>query len=310
MNRWLRRSVALFLVVFSFLPLLRQSARGQAQAESAEADTTLHPTGQQSSCRWYTMFANVPHDIARFSRITFRSSNIPIFIGMATLTTALIATDDETWRLSDRFYNHSITVRNGSDFFEYLGDGRPQFGLAAGFALYGFALGDQKALHTGSQTVEALLACGITVQAMKRIAGRESPAVATSDRGVWRLFPNLRAYQQHQSRYYAFPSGHIATTMATVTVIAENYPEVFWIRPVGYSLAGCLGFSLVNVGYHWYSDLPLGAAIGYMFGMIAAHREDGLFAFLGNDPYSGLRVLPAITQDKAGVTLALLFMNG
>ena len=287
--------------------MLRQSASGPAQAESAEADTTLHTTGQQGSLRWYTMFANIPHDLVRFPRVAFRSSKIPFFVGMTVLTTALIATDDETWRLSDRFHNHSVSIRNGSDFFEYLGDGRPPFGLAAGFALCGFALGDQKELRTGSQLVEGILSCGIVIQTLKHITGRESPQAATSDRGVWRFFPNQRSYQQHQSRYYAFPSGHISTTMATVTVIAENYPEASSIRPVGYSLVGCLAVSLVNVGYHWYSDFPLGIAMGYMFGMIAAHRGDNLFAFLGNDPYSGLRVLPAVSQEGTGVTLAFLF---
>ena len=283
MNCWLRRSQALFLVGICLVPALRQFASGQAKAESAKTDTALHATGQQNDLRWYTMFANIPHDLVRFTCITFRLSNIPIFVGMAVLTTALVATDDESWRLSDRFYNHSVTIRDGSDFFEYLGDGRRQFGLAAGFPLY-----------------------GISVQVMKRISGRESPQMATSNRGIWHSFPNLRSYQRCQPRYCAFPSGHISTTMATVTVIAENYPELTWIRPVGYTLVGFLGVSLVNVGYHWYSDIPLGIALGYMFGTVAVHRGDGLFAFLGNDPYSGLRVLPAVTQERTGIALALL----
>jgi hypothetical protein len=95
--------------------------------------------------------------------------------------------------------------------------------------------------------------------------------------------------------------------MATLTVISENYPEATWIRPVGYSLIGCLGVGLVNVGYHWYSDFPPGIALGYLFGEVAAHKQDSLFASLTNDSYSGLRVLPSVTHRGTGVTLALLF---
>ena len=194
MNRRLQRTLALFLVGICLLPMLRQSASGQAPAEPPKVDTTIHSTGQQSNLRWYTMFANIPHDLVRFTRITFRPGNIPIFMGMAVLTTALIATDDETWRLSDRFYNHSVAIRNGSDFFEYLGDGRPQFGLAAGFALYGLALGDSKALRTGSQLVEGILSCGVVVQTLKHITGRQSPYVSTVPGGVWEFFPNQIEY--------------------------------------------------------------------------------------------------------------------
>jgi membrane-associated phospholipid phosphatase len=268
-----RHFLVLVAVSVCISPVLLKSASSQVQAESARTDTTLQLAGQESSLRWYTMFANLPHDWVRFARITFRPSNIPFFIGMAALTTALIATDDETWHLSDRFYNHSVTVRNGSDFFEYLGDGRPQFGLAGGFALYGLVFGNQRALRTGSQLVEGILSCGAVVQTLKHITGRQSPYVSTIPGGVWDFFPNQIDYHKHVPSYDAYPSGHIATAMATVTVVAENYPEWKWVRPVGYVAVGLIGVSMANTGIHWYSDFPLGIALGYVFGMIVSHPE-------------------------------------
>lgn len=253
------------------------------------------------------MLVNVPGDWVSAGSVVVESQTLPYIAGVGVMTGLLLATDKQTNGFSKRIMASSPAVGSASRACVRLGDGKTHLAIAAGFALYGLIKDDSRSIRTGSQTVEALLACGIAVQALKRVTGRESPQAATGDRGIWHFFPNLRAYQQHQSRYYAFPSGHIATTMATVTVIAENYPEISWIRPVGYSLVGCLGVSLVNVGYHWYSDLPLGIAMGYMFGMVAAHREDGLFAFLGNDPYSGLRVLPAVTQEGTGITVALRF---
>jgi hypothetical protein len=70
----------------------------------------------------------------------------------------------------------------------------------------------------------------------------------------------------------AFPTGHLATAMATVTVIAQNYPEKRYIKPVGYSLMTLLGFSMLNNGVHWISDYPLGIAMGYVFAKVAVQH--------------------------------------
>jgi membrane-associated phospholipid phosphatase len=91
--------------------------------------------------------------------------------------------------------------------------------------------------------------------------------------GVWDFFPNQIEYHKHVPSYDAYPSGHIATAMATVTVVAENYPEWKWVRPVGYVIVGLIGVSMANTGIHWYSDFPLGIALGYCFGMIVSHPE-------------------------------------
>jgi len=282
----------------------------------ASMDDTVHvPEVQQSAPivrgdarpRFQDMVTNVPGDWVSFGKVVVDSRSLPYIGGIGALTGVLMIADQPTNGWSRRITQNSEAVGSISRAFVSFGDGKTHLGLAAAFALYGLAWDDTRALRTASQTVEALLACGISVQVLKRVTGRESPRAATRSPGAWRFFPNLRTYQQHQSRYYAFPSGHISTTMATLTVIAENYPEATWIRPVGYSLMGCLAVSLVNVGYHWYSDFPLGLAMGYMFGMIAAHRHDGFFASLANDSYPGLRVLPSVTREGTGVTLALLF---
>lgn len=255
--------------------------------------------------KWYSMFSNLPNDWVRYGRETFRTENIPAFVGMAALTGALIVVDDRAYQNSHKLYDSSAFVRHTSDFFEYIGDGRPQFGLAGAFALYGFAMRDRRALRTASELVEAILACGAVVQVIKHVTGRQSPDVATEPRGVWDFFPNQIEYHKHVPSYDAFPSGHIATALTTLTVVIENYPELPWLKPVGYTVVGLIGVSMVNTGIHWYSDYPLGLALGYSFGMLAAHPE-GVAS--GNpEAKAGLSFAPMIGPRGTGLSLVLSF---
>jgi len=264
-------------------------------------------TLQEPSVKWYDMFKNMPSDWARFGQMSVSTENISLIIGLSAATGALIATDDATWKASDEWYQSSNTVREASDIGEWIGHGVPQFGLAGAFAAYGLAAGDNRALRTASQTTEAILACGVVVQVLKHITGRESPIVSTRPGGAWRFFPNQIQYHKHVPSYDAYPSGHIATALATVTVIAENYPEASWIRPVGYVLITWLGVSMANTGIHWYSDYPLGLALGYTFGMLAAHPESLSTSFSEGKQSPKLSVLPRLTPLGGGVQFAMFF---
>jgi membrane-associated PAP2 superfamily phosphatase len=237
--------------------------------------------------------------------MSFTSRNIPLFVGLTLSTVVLVASDDATWQASDKWYKGSSTVKRYSDLFELFGDGKVQFGISAGFGLYGFAAGDGRALRTASQTVEVILACGTVVQIIKHMTGRESPLVSTAPGGKWRLFPNQIEYHKHVPHYDAYPSGHVATGLATVVVIAENYPEVGWIRPVGYTLVGLLAVAMGNTGIHWYSDYPLGIALGYSFAMLVAHREEANGEEAGSK--GRLSFSPMMNRETAGIRIALSF---
>jgi len=257
--------------------------------------------------RWYSMFTNVPGDWVNMGERVFRPESIPALGGIALATGVLMAVDHLSYTYCHGIYTRSADVRFASNQFLRLGDGRTTLGIAAAFGVYGFIGDDGRALRTASGTVEAFIASGITVQLFKRIAGRESPQAATQPNGKWHPFPGIEVYNRHQSRYYAFPSGHITTLMSTVTVVSENYPDEHWIRPAGCALVGLTGVSLVNRGWHWYSDFPLAIAMGYTFGKIAAHHYDDTPEPAGGPGTTSLSVMPGITHEGAGVMLALRF---
>ena len=95
----------------------------------------------------------------------------------------------------------------------------------------------------------------------------------TAPGGKWRPFPSLGEYQKNTPNYDAFPSGHLATMMTTVTVLADDYPEKKWIKPLGYTLIGLTGFAMMNTEVHWAGDYPLALAVGYLNGKIITGRH-------------------------------------
>lgn len=257
--------------------------------------------------KWHEFLTRIPGDFSDYLNITFKSNKISLYLGTAVVTGILIATDDWSYTESDRWYKSSNVVKSASDFFVEMGDGKTQFGLAASYALYGLLWKDNKALRTGSQIAQAVLASGTVVQILKHITGRESPFVRTSPTGIWRFFPNQIDYHKRVPHYDAFPSGHLTTSIATVVVIAENYPETKWIKPLGYLLSAGVAIGMANTGIHWYSDYPLAIVLGYSFGMLAAHPE-GLGDILGNESgKKGFSVSPDIQASGMGLSLKYNF---
>lgn len=198
----------------------------------------------------------------------------------------------------------------------FLGDGITHLTIACGFWVAGIAEKDYRARQTASQLAESIIATGIFVQFLKHITGRESPFAADFPIGKWRPFPNQADYAKHVPHYDAFPSGHLATAMATVTVIADNYPEYRYIRPLGYSLMTVLGFAMLNNGVHWFSDYPIALTIGYTFAKIADERGRKVIEKRRNteedsepqhSKHGKILVLPQLSGSVNGLTMIYSF---
>ena len=129
----------------------------------------------------------------------------------------------------------------------------------------------------------------------------------TTPTGIWKILPNQIDYHRQVPYFDAYPSGHICTSLATVIVIAENYPDTKWIRPVGYTLTTLVGLGMLFNGIHWVSDYPLGLFFGYYFGMIAAHPEGFPITGLNDDGGMKVHILPYSTPIGSGATLTMIF---
>ena len=279
--------------------------------------------------RFLHAVTDIPAALGASAREAFQPSNFPVMIAVAASTAVLIATDEqvlaETRRVAswvDLPQNHpSANVRVGpfkqpfpttvASGLYFLGDGMTSVVLAGGFAIRGTLADDMRARRTASEVIEALLASGTVTQVLKHVAGRQTPSEATVPRGRWRPFPKLSDYSANVPAYDAFPSGHLASTMATLTVIATNYHEHKYIWPVSAVTMGVLGFTMVNNGVHWASDYPLALAIGAVVGKTVAARGrsivqmptgrsgDGIRA--GDHSRSAFQFAPIVAPGMLGI---------
>ncbi len=271
----------------------------------------------------FSFLTHAPGDLGLFCKNTFRRDNMKrlglIMAGSMMLFALDQNINDEAKRFAKRIHlsddNKTRTVATLAGFpiyapanlgsaLYYLGDGSVHFLITGSFLTYGLIDGDNRALQTTSQLAEGLITVGVATQILKHITGREYPGQATADRGVWRFFPNQIDYHKHISKYAAYPSGHLATAMMTVTVLAENYPKSKWIRPLGYSLMTVLGFQMLNIGVHWASDYPVGIAIGYTMAKIAVARGRKIVRKSTSAADSGLgriTVFPFASQEQMGL---------
>jgi hypothetical protein len=259
------------------------------------------------STTWYQMITELPDDEYLFFKNSLQLSQIPTYAGITVLTSSLMKVDQSGWKVNRQLYQKSGVYKSISDLSVDMGDGKFHFLLSGLYASYGFICNDPVALKTSSNIAESVFATGLLVQALKRVTGRQSPAYAINSRWKWQFFPSMKEYQKNQSKYYSFPSGHLASATTTLIVIANNYPEITWLKPAGYSVLGLLGIGLVSKGMHWYSDLPLGFFLGYSMGNIIAPEIKSQIVNVTDSKASQLSLSPGLYNKKIGLHVAYSF---
>lgn len=241
-----------------------------------------------SKPRFFDLFVNIPKNYVDLGKGIATKDGAKLLGITAALTAVLIPLDQD---LVDHTQNISANVglsrshrykkliggmdfpTNISSFYYHLGHGNTSMVYATGLLVTGLIKKDYRAIHTSVEIGESILTLGVMTQGLKRVFGRQTPNRAVVDGGKWQFFPNLKEYMVNTPNYDAFPSGHMATLTATFTVIARNYPEVKWIKPVSFTMMGLLGVEMMNSGVHWAGDYPLGILIGYAVGTVSSNRR-------------------------------------
>lgn len=252
------------------------------------------PEGEELRPGLFDSFTNLPRDWATWGKRSFRSENLPVIGATLGVSVLFYKYDYELWQMFKRQYDKHPFYHDVADGGVFMGDGGPQFGIAGAFALYGWMGKSDRALRTSSQIVEVILSTGLVIQTLKHLTGRESPsAVSDCKVGCWHGPVSFKKYFGHVSKYDAVPSGHIATSLATLQVVIENYPEETWLKYVGYPAIGVIGVGLVSTSIHWWSDIPFGLLIGYSFSQVVTHADPvkphlALVSSTASDPGLGI----------------------
>ena len=301
----------LIFLLFFFTSGLFSQVGLPDSSKALAADTTVIPLQKNEQAykagngkilvytkpRHFSFITNLPKDQAGIIKTAFKKQRLKPLLIITGTTLALLLADQAVTngirQFSDNIHFHSeedyktiVEIKVGNTAVSLikapenlntalyqLGQGFPGLLIGAGLFTYGKIKNDYRALSTASQLAEAFILMGVNTQIIKRITGRQSPANATVNGGRWQPFPAFKNYQANTPNYDAFPSGHIATMMSTITILAENYPKKKYIKPVGYSLIGLVSLSMINNNVHWISDYPLAIGLGYLCAMQVVNRN-------------------------------------
>jgi len=212
------------------------------------------------------LFKNVWEDEKEIwsSPFRFKSEDLMFWVPVVATTAILITNDEAIYRDVNEFKSKNQWAKDVSSQITKLGDGGFNLALSGLFFLGGSIFNDEKAKEVASLSLQVLIHTGIVVQVGKHLTGRARPK-ATNGVDNWSgLSGFFKRYDEGFSNYDAFPSGHTITAWGMATVIAEEYKHKPIIPIISYTLATAAGLSRVIENEHWFSDVFVGAALGYI----------------------------------------------
>lgn len=220
-----------------------------------------------------------------------------LIVGAVLAAAGLAITQDE--QIAEdiiQYHNRHNWLHVASKNYTTLG-GLGAWAIAGGFLAEGLLAGDSKAKDTGLMALEAMAHTSLLAGFSKYAFGRQRPFVENgSDRwlGLWGMAKYIGTSRAND--FTSFFSGHTAVAFSLATVISEQYRNRRWVPWICYTLAGLEGISRMVEYRHWFSDVLIGATVGFAIGKLVVrnHRKR--------------RVLtPVITTGRGGASVGFIF---
>ena len=191
----------------------------------------------------------------------FNSNDWINLAGTTVITTAGFYFDEEMRKFSQE---------NKTDFLNTLFSIDDYYNLStiavADVAIWGYgaAANDDKTKDLGLKLTEATVYSTIINQFIKILTSRSRPFL---NMGNLDFSPIQLGYDQT-----AFPSGHSTSTFAFSKVMADEIDNIYW--KIGWFTASALvALARIYNDQHWFSDVILGAAIGYFVGEFVSNHS-------------------------------------
>lgn len=141
---------------------------------------------------------------------------------------------------------------SGSNFHKSLSKINSTVCLAvpAGLFITGLIEKDKTLKENALFITESIVISSVTTWSLKKIVGRERPAVND---------PTFMAVLDLHNP--SFPSGHTSEAFSMATSLSMKYPKWFVIVPA-FTYAGLTGYSRLYLGVHYPTDVLAGALVG------------------------------------------------
>jgi len=200
-----------------------------------------------------------------FSDIVYTASSPLIWDRSDWITAGWVGAGTGMFLVLDDEINHKFQkdIRGSTtdvlaDIFEPFGNGAFALtGLAAVYIFEHFNE-NEKAKRATLIAAESFLITSLYATVLKYSFGRARPHNADTNHDDSHMH-----FDGFSIKNNSFPSGHSTTAFAIATVVANEYEETPYIKPISYGLATLTGLSRINDQKHWASDVFLGAALGY-----------------------------------------------
>lgn len=263
-----------------FLILLASKLSGEIKQEK---------TSQQKSpiSSFFSDHSKIWTAPVRWNRSEWITSSV--ILGATSLA---ILFDEPIYREIKNFQNKNSWVSSLSPVITELGGGAFNLGVFGAYFIAGKIFNSPKALDTSYILFQSLIHSAIVVQVGKHFFSRQRPSFHEGKDGWYGPSKMFARYKKDWSKYDAFPSGHTITIWTTATVLAEQYKHLPLVPIVSYTLASLAGISRVTEDTHWFSDVILGAALGYGIAKLTASSYHQRHSF---------QVSPEASEDGIGI---------
>jgi membrane-associated phospholipid phosphatase len=202
-----------------------------------------------------------------------------ILLCCAFLMTATdISAQNADFKLLKSINNNPSTILRG--YSRFVTNTTTGFALAAPVAMGAVALinKDDELLKNAIYVSAALGVDGVLTYSAKKAFHRPRPYVT---------YPNdIIAYETEIS--LSFPSGHTSMAFTTATALSLSYPKWYVIVP-GYFWACSVGYSRMNLGVHYPSDVLAGAVLGAGSAYVTYKINEWLWKKQENKKLTGLQ---------------------
>jgi membrane-associated phospholipid phosphatase len=164
--------------------------------------------------------------------------NVLFLVGAGGVSVALRPEVDD--KIEDHYREHHTFSGDWPDAFGAMGNPATHFALAGAWYLIGQQAEDAKTYEVGKRMISALTITGVSTMLLKVAACTEAP----------------------NGEDFAWPSGHVSSTMALATVLNHAYGPLVGV-PM-YGLTALVGIERLDDEEHHFSDVVFGAALGWV----------------------------------------------